>query len=310
MLTKRWIATYVAVVAILSLLAACGPTPTPQVVEKVVKETVVVEKEVEAVVEVTRVVEVEAIKEVPVELTIPLSLNPSTAILNPGDQVVISVISEEWQAAELTWELFSESEDLKSPKALSASTGPTVIYVAPEQSGEVIVSVRGKTKGGVGKSSVSFTIEPRPLGGVVEFWTFPPKVDWDSERASEFPEVYPEVLVKIVSFSPEDTEDKLWTAIAAGAAPDVVRFPEIGVARVFGEKGFLDADTATWIIREIGEDKFDPILLNALLDPVDKTRWIAVPTEREALSIMMGAANKRVAEAWVTFLIERELQRP
>ena len=29
MLTKRWIATFVAVVAILSLLAACGPTPTP-----------------------------------------------------------------------------------------------------------------------------------------------------------------------------------------------------------------------------------------------------------------------------------------
>jgi inositol-phosphate transport system substrate-binding protein len=52
MLTKRWIATFVAVVAILSLLAACGPTPTPEVVEKVVKETVVVEKEVEVTVEV------------------------------------------------------------------------------------------------------------------------------------------------------------------------------------------------------------------------------------------------------------------
>jgi ABC-type transport system substrate-binding protein len=53
MLTKRWIATSATVVAILSLLAACGPTPTPEVVKEVVKETVVVEKEVE----VTKVVE-------------------------------------------------------------------------------------------------------------------------------------------------------------------------------------------------------------------------------------------------------------
>jgi len=42
---KLW--TVLAVMVIFSLgLAACGPTPTPQVVEKVVKETVVVEKEV------------------------------------------------------------------------------------------------------------------------------------------------------------------------------------------------------------------------------------------------------------------------
>jgi ABC-type glycerol-3-phosphate transport system substrate-binding protein len=60
MLTKRWIATFVAVVAILSLLAACGPTPTPEVVKEVVKETVVVEKEVE----VTKVIEVEKVVEV------------------------------------------------------------------------------------------------------------------------------------------------------------------------------------------------------------------------------------------------------
>jgi putative spermidine/putrescine transport system substrate-binding protein len=60
MLTKRWIGIFVAVVAILSLLAACGPTPTPEVVKEVVKETVVVEKEVE----VTKVVEVEKVVEV------------------------------------------------------------------------------------------------------------------------------------------------------------------------------------------------------------------------------------------------------
>jgi len=57
MLTKRWIALVIAVVAILSLLAACVPAPTPAVVEKVVKETVVVEKRVE----VTKIVEKEVV---------------------------------------------------------------------------------------------------------------------------------------------------------------------------------------------------------------------------------------------------------
>jgi hypothetical protein len=55
---KLW--TVLAVMVILSLgLAACGPTPTPEVVEKVVKETVVVEveKEVEVVVTPTPVPE-------------------------------------------------------------------------------------------------------------------------------------------------------------------------------------------------------------------------------------------------------------
>jgi inositol-phosphate transport system substrate-binding protein len=66
MLTKRWIGTLVAVVVILSLLAACGPAPTPEVIEKVVKETVVVKEEVE----VTKVVEVE--KEVQVTVEVPV----------------------------------------------------------------------------------------------------------------------------------------------------------------------------------------------------------------------------------------------
>ncbi len=57
---KLW--TVLAVMVILSLgLAACGPTPTPEVVEKVVKETVVVEKEV--------AVEKEVVKEVVVTPT-------------------------------------------------------------------------------------------------------------------------------------------------------------------------------------------------------------------------------------------------
>jgi ABC-type glycerol-3-phosphate transport system substrate-binding protein len=49
---KRSTFLIVALVTILAVLAACGPTPTPEVVEKVVKETVVVEKEVEVTKEV------------------------------------------------------------------------------------------------------------------------------------------------------------------------------------------------------------------------------------------------------------------
>ena len=51
-------ASLLGILVVLTLLvASCGPTPTPEVIEKVVKETVVVEKEVE----VTKVVEKEVV---------------------------------------------------------------------------------------------------------------------------------------------------------------------------------------------------------------------------------------------------------
>jgi len=66
-----WVAFFLGLVLGVGSSAIVIPTPTPQVVEKVVEkpvvETVVVEKEVE--VEVTRVVEVEVEKEVEVEVT-------------------------------------------------------------------------------------------------------------------------------------------------------------------------------------------------------------------------------------------------
>ncbi len=64
---KKLIYLSVIVAVLLSFVAACGPTPTPQII----KETVVVEKEVEkeVQVEVTKVVEVE-VTAVPVEKTI------------------------------------------------------------------------------------------------------------------------------------------------------------------------------------------------------------------------------------------------
>ncbi len=87
--------------------------------------------------------------------TIPLGLNPTGSFLNPGDHVVISVISAEWRIAELTWEL-----DPKAFGELSATTGPTVIYTAPKRSGTVTVSIRGTIKGRVGSAIVSFKIQP------------------------------------------------------------------------------------------------------------------------------------------------------
>ena len=47
MLTQRWIATCVAVVTILSLLAACGPAPTPQATQEAPEATPTLEQEVQ-----------------------------------------------------------------------------------------------------------------------------------------------------------------------------------------------------------------------------------------------------------------------
>ncbi|MDH4136174.1 MAG: hypothetical protein OEW09_05580, partial [Anaerolineae bacterium] len=65
MKSKLWM--IVTLLVVIAMLAACGPAPTPEVIEKVVKETVVVEKEVE--VEVTKEVQVEVEKEVVVTPT-------------------------------------------------------------------------------------------------------------------------------------------------------------------------------------------------------------------------------------------------
>jgi len=62
---KKLVYLSVIVAVLLSFMAACGPTPTPQVI----KETVVVEKEVQ--VEVTKEVPVEVTKVVEVEVEVP-----------------------------------------------------------------------------------------------------------------------------------------------------------------------------------------------------------------------------------------------
>jgi hypothetical protein len=52
MFRKERLWKMVGLVVLLALVAGCGPAPTPEVVKEVVKETVVVEKEVEVTKEV------------------------------------------------------------------------------------------------------------------------------------------------------------------------------------------------------------------------------------------------------------------
>ncbi|MFB0535461.1 MAG: ABC transporter substrate-binding protein [Anaerolineae bacterium] len=66
----------------LSLMAACGPTPTPEVIEK----EVVVEKEVQVTVEVEKVVEVEKIVEVTAEPEVPTAAYPRNETLYSNGQ--------------------------------------------------------------------------------------------------------------------------------------------------------------------------------------------------------------------------------
>jgi multiple sugar transport system substrate-binding protein len=68
MVPKRVWTAALTLVLILGLLAGCAPAPTPQVIEKVVKETVVVEKPVPQTVVVEKQVTKEVVKEVTKEV--------------------------------------------------------------------------------------------------------------------------------------------------------------------------------------------------------------------------------------------------
>ena len=100
-MARRILIRMAAIVVVLALLiVACGPAPTPEVIEKVVKETVVVEKEVE----VTKVVE----KEVVV-----------TASPEPGMVTFVSWAEEE----------FEQEAIEKMLEAFEADTGVTVEFI-------------------------------------------------------------------------------------------------------------------------------------------------------------------------------------
>jgi len=72
------------------ILAACGPTPTPQVIKEVVKETVVVEKPVEKVVEkeITKIVAGTPVKEVVKEV-----VKETVVVEKPVEKVVEKVVT-------------------------------------------------------------------------------------------------------------------------------------------------------------------------------------------------------------------------
>src|SRR4051794_37144462 len=75
---------------------------------------------------------------------IPLSLLPPKTSLHPGDYVIISV-SDIWSSSDLNWRIGSSILD---PGYLSDNRGPTVVYTAPNDIGEVVIRVQG-TMGGV-----------------------------------------------------------------------------------------------------------------------------------------------------------------
>ncbi len=156
-------------------------------------------------------------------------------------------------------------------------------------------------------STPTIIVQPVCMKGVIDFWTFPPASGWDSDRANEFAKMCPDAQVKIMSASPQDLSVKLVVASQAADLPDAARIPRTDDVQLFAKDRLIDADSATTIIRQIGEGKFDQKLLETLRDPNNKNRWLAVPSGRGTLVIMVRAQNRSVAEAWVKFLAQREL---
>lgn len=106
---------------------------------------------------------------IPVKTPIPivLALNPNRLNLSPGDKVVISVISEEWQKGQLDWKATISSGNLESAGEISSTTGSNtgtrVFYTAPKGKGEIKVQVTGRITGTTEASaSVIFQIQPKP----------------------------------------------------------------------------------------------------------------------------------------------------
>jgi peptide/nickel transport system substrate-binding protein len=113
---RKQISFMLGIVVVVSLLAACGPTPPPQVVKETVpvevtKEVVVKET---SLVEVTKEVPVEVTKEVPVEVTaVPPTAEPGQATYPRAETIYVSGAA--WGPAS-TWNPFQ-------PGSLANTTG-------------------------------------------------------------------------------------------------------------------------------------------------------------------------------------------
>jgi ABC-type glycerol-3-phosphate transport system substrate-binding protein len=122
---KKMLFAYLAIVTILAMLAACGPTPTPEVVEKVVKETVVVEKEVQ--VEVTKEVQVEVEKPVAKKIVIDNSYmsDPDPREADAGQ---VQMFEEKYPDIDVVHSTVAHEDFKQAIRAyLTASTPPDVM---------------------------------------------------------------------------------------------------------------------------------------------------------------------------------------
>ncbi len=122
---KKMLFTQLAVVTILAMLAACGPTPTPEVVEKVVKETVVVEKEVQ--VQVTKEVLVEVEKPVAKKIVIYNSYMSDPAP-READAEQVQMFEEKYPDIDVVHSTVAHEDFKQAIRAyLTASTPPDVM---------------------------------------------------------------------------------------------------------------------------------------------------------------------------------------
>jgi len=124
---KKVLFTQLAIVTILAMLAACGPAPTPEVVEKVVKETVVVEKEVEVQVEVTKEVQVEVEKQVEKKLVIYNSMH-GDPMPREADEELVQMFEEKYPDVDVVHSIVAHEDFKQAIRAyLTASTPPDVM---------------------------------------------------------------------------------------------------------------------------------------------------------------------------------------
>ena len=97
---------------------------------------------------------------------IQLSLTPSKTAITANETIVISITSENWQKADLKWSLRYKNGGARSPGSLSALTGPTVVYTAPEEPGEVVVTVEGHQDGRESTASILFKVDSPQIDGI------------------------------------------------------------------------------------------------------------------------------------------------
>jgi ABC-type glycerol-3-phosphate transport system substrate-binding protein len=123
---KRTLATLLAIVTILGMLAACGPTPTPEVVEKIVKETVVVEKEVQ--VEVTKEVKVEVPGEAVEKRIVIYNSMHGDPLPREADEELVQMFEEKYPDIDVVHSIVAHEDFKQAIRAyLTASTPPDVM---------------------------------------------------------------------------------------------------------------------------------------------------------------------------------------